>query len=54
MVEYDWKCSKCGKEMTLEAGRKPRWCCGKRMIRDYPIPPIHFKGKGWGADKEDK
>ena len=52
MKEYDYKCSKCDKRVTLEAGRKPRWHCGKRMIRLYPIPPIHFKGKGFYKSEE--
>jgi predicted nucleic acid-binding Zn ribbon protein len=53
MKEFDYKCSKCEKEMTLEAGKKARWCCGRRMRRLYPIPTIQFKGSGFYInDKE--
>ena len=46
MREFDYKCSRCGKEMTLEAGRKPRWHCGKRMIRVFHAPPVVWKTPG--------
>ena len=46
MKEYGWKCSKCGKKMTLPAEKKARWCCGKRMDRDYQATPVVWKTPG--------
>ena len=47
MKEYDWKCSKCGRKLTLPAETKARWCCGKRMVRVYQAPPVVWKTPGF-------
>ena len=46
MKEYNWRCTKCGKKMTLPAETKPKWCCGKRMVRDYKSVPVVWKTPG--------
>lgn len=60
-MTYKFKCFSCGSRQTIIESMKIIHkvnvlckCCGTKMIQDYKVPWVKYKGKGWTKKTEKK